>query len=139
MNNTKVTSFNVIGVDPTRFWTDGKGFWRDNDGKIFIDRVLVTLSREDAYWVSLSCGQICYLHIDFNKEPNGYILETQESNLSRLFQDGKISGYTILKEAKKLDGIPESFTVLSPEEAEALGDYKPEMKPVYFEFVYMEM
>jgi hypothetical protein len=134
---TRVTTFNIVGIDPTRFWTDGRGFWRDDEGKVFVDAVLLTLSKEDAYWVSVACGQVCFLHVDFEKEPNGYILEAKESDLSRLFQDGRITGYTVLKEVKLKDGIPETFTVLSPEEAEALpADYKAWLRPVYFEFVY---
>jgi hypothetical protein len=135
MENIK--TFNVVGIDPTRFWKDGFGLWKE-DGTVFKDDILVTLTKEEAYWVSVSCGQICFLHVDLeNANPNGYILEATEAELSRLFEEEKITGYTIITNPSRLEGIPESFTILSPEEAERLGaNY--DLRPVYYDFVYIK-
>jgi len=133
----KVTKFNVIGIDPSRFWVDGEGYWRE-DGKVFRDAVLVVLDKEEACWVAVSCGQICFLHVDTeHPEPNGYLLELPEETLSNLFQQEKISGYTVFQH-RTLDGIPQCFTVLDREEAKGLTDVAKDMKPTYYEFVYVK-
>jgi len=127
--------FSVVGVDPTRFfWTDGIGFWRE-DGKVFRDDVIVALNQRDAYWVAVSCGQICFLYVDFASKPNGFLLKAEEEELSTLFQNGKISGYTVLQ--RNPEGVPQCFTVVSPEEAEELNVDKTKLQPVYYEFVYV--
>jgi len=131
----KVTAFNVVGIDPSRFWVDGYGYWRE-DEKVFKDAVLVTPTKEDAYWVSVTCGQICFLHVDTENSPNGYLLEEEETVLSELFGRGLITGYTVITNPSRLEGIPECFSVLSQEEAEKLGVEKQKLRPVYYEFVY---
>ena len=138
MTPFNITQFNIIGIDPTRFRVDGYGYWRDEEGKVFKDAILVLLSREDAYWVSLSCGQICFLHVDLERDPNGYLLELEEGELAGLFEEGKITGYTVLKRRGVDRGvIPKSFTVLSADEAKAFEGL--ELKPIHFEFVYVSL
>jgi hypothetical protein len=133
---TRLRELNVIGIDPTRFRVDGKGYWRDDEGRVFEDAVLVLQSREDAYWVSFACGQVCFLHLSFVREPNGYLLELPEKELESLFRDGKISGFTVL--TRRLDeSVPKSFTVLSADEAEAVG--AETLTPVHYEFVYVKL
>jgi hypothetical protein len=134
---TKVTEFNVIGVDPTKFWVDGYGLWRDEEGRVFKDAILVTLRQDDAYWVSVACGQICYLHVNtWSQEPNGYLLELSEAELAKLFEQEKITGYTVIE--NKTKDIPQTFTVVSKEEAETLNVSKDKLQPVYYEFVYVQ-
>jgi hypothetical protein len=130
----KVTAFNVVGIDPTRFWTDGYGYWKE-DGTVYKDSILVTLTKEDAYWVAVSCGQICFLHVDMEGDPNGYLLVLSENELAKLFEQGKITGYTVITK-KKTNGIPKTFSVVSREEAEALGVFGDKLQPVRYEFVY---
>ena len=132
-----VSSFNVVGVDPLRFWSDGYGYWRE-DGKIFRDDVLVTVEKEDAYLASVSCGQICFLHVSYEGEPNGYLLELDEEVLRGFFEEEKITGYTVISNPKRLEGIPECFTVISKEEAERLDVAEEALRPVYYEFCYVK-
>jgi hypothetical protein len=132
MNN----QFNVVGIDPTRFLADGYGFWRDENERIFKDNVLVTFSKEDAYWASVACGQICYLHVSYEGAFNGYLLEIDEAQLAELFNKEKVTGYTVITNPSKLEGIPQCFTVLSPEEAKQLGLVEG-LRPVFYEFVYV--
>jgi hypothetical protein len=133
---TRVREWNIIGIDPTRFRVDGRGYWRDDEGRVFEDAVLVLQNREDAYWVSLACGQICFLHLSHVKEPNGYLLELPEAELNCLFQDSRITGYTVLKRKGLDEALPKSFTVLSADEAEAFKGR--ELTPIFYEFVYVQ-
>jgi hypothetical protein len=132
----KVTAFNVVGIDPSRYWMDGYGYWTE-DGKVYEDAVLVTLTKEDAFWVSVTCGQLCFLHVDMETQnPNGYLLEEAEAVLKDLFERGDVTGYTVITNPSRLEGIPECFSVLSKEEAEKLGVIRWRLRPVYYEFVY---
>jgi hypothetical protein len=133
MENIK--TFNVVGIDPTRFWADGYGYWAE-DGKVYKDSILVTLTKEDAYWVAVSCGQICFLHVELETQsPNGYLLVLSEAELAKLFEQGKITGYTVITN-RVTNGIPKTFSVVSREEVEALGVSAEKLQPVRYEFVY---
>jgi hypothetical protein len=63
-------------------------------------------------------------------------LELPEADLCDLFNQNKITGYTVIQNKTK-DGIPQTFTVLSQQEAEALNVNEAVLKPVYYEFVYV--
>ena len=134
---TRVREWNIIGIDPTRFRVDGRGYWRDDEGRVFEDAVLVLHNREDSYWVAFSCGQVCYLYLNLDRDPNGYLLELPEAELNRLFQDSRITGYTVLKGKGLDEALPKSFTVLSAEEAEAFKGRK--LTPIFYEFVYVQL
>ena len=129
MKSISVAEFCVVGVDPTVFKTHGVRCWRDANGVIYRDDVLVTATREDAYLVSLTCGQTCYLYVNVDAEPNGYLVEAHQSELAKLFAEGKVADYTLLH---KTIGLPKSFTIVT--EPICVG----KVYPVYFEFVHVE-
>jgi len=130
--------FCVIGIDPTRYWTDGYGYWRDDEsGKVFVDDILVTLTKEDAYWVAKHCGQICFLYVDKEVEkPNGYLVGTEEEEtLKSLFEAERITGYTVFHKKPKEE--PQCFTIV--DDLEGLPEKLRETaKAVFYEFVYVK-
>jgi hypothetical protein len=127
--------FCVIGIDPTRYWTDGYGYWRDDEnGQVYRDDILVTLTKEDAYWVAKDCGQICYVFVDTEPEkPNGYLVGAEEEELRKLFEAKQISGYTVFD--RKPKDIPQVFTIV--DSLEGLQELQGTVRPVFYEFVYV--
>jgi hypothetical protein len=134
--NQTMKQFTIIGIDPTRYWSDGYGYWRDEDGRVFVDNVLVCPTKEEAYWVSLDNGQICYLFVDLEGEPNGYLVKAEAEELKSLFEAEKITGYTVFHKKPK-DDLPQVFTIVDGLEG-LPAKLQKTAKPVFYEFVYVK-
>jgi hypothetical protein len=130
--------FCVIGIDPTRYWCDGLGYWRDEeDGKEYVDSILVCLTKEEAYWIAKDNGQICYLYVDTEaKKTNGYLVGADnESELKELYTAGKITGYTVFH-GKPKDNFPQIFTVVDTVDG-LPKKLQERAKPIFYEFIYV--
>jgi len=129
--------FYVIGIDPSRSFYAGYGFWRDEDGRVFKDAVAVADREDDAYFIAKDNGQICYLAVETESDlPNGFLVKAESADLDRLFTQEVINGYTRFY-GEPL-GLPTCFTVVDEETFKRLPErFQAKAQPVFFEFVYV--